>query len=166
MALYVPPVNFGIIEAGAYRSGQPCAINLPFLERLKLKTIINLQVGDFDPRLLVFVKEQGIDVMQVGCEDRRKAWNPLSEEDVFAALQLLLDRTRHPILVISQLGSHRTGAVVGCLRKVQRWNLTSILEEYRRYAGSKVRVLNEQFIELFDLDLIKIPPPSKRPSWL
>ena len=24
----------------------------------------------------------------------------------------------------------------------------------------------EQFIELFDLDLIKIPPPSKRPSWL
>lgn len=32
-----------------------------------------------------------------------------------------------------------SGTVIGCLRKLQRWNLTSIFEEYRRYAGSKVR---------------------------
>jgi len=51
----------------------------------------------------------------------------------------------------------RTGTVVGCLRKLQRWNLSSIFEEYRRYAGSKVRLLNEQFIELFDTDLVRIP---------
>jgi tyrosine-protein phosphatase OCA1 len=25
-------------------------------------------------------------------------------------------------------GSHRTGIVVGCLRKLQRWNLVSIFE--------------------------------------
>ena len=166
MALYVPPVNFGTIESGVYRSGQPRALNLPFLERLKLKTIINLQVGDFDAHLALFIKEQGINVMQLGSERSRKPWNPLSEEDVIEALQTLLNPENHPILVFSQLGSHRTGAVVGCLRKAQRWNLTSILEEYRRYAGSKVRVLNEQFIELFDMDLINVPPPGKRPSWL
>jgi tyrosine-protein phosphatase OCA1 len=62
------------------------------------------------------------------------------------------------------LGRHRTGTVIGCLRKLQRWNLTSIFEEYRRFAGSKVRLLNEQFIELFDTDLVRIP--QNYPSWL
>ena len=42
------------------------------------------------------------------------------------------------------MGRHRSGTVVGCYRKLQRWALSSILEEYRRYAGMKVRVLNEQ----------------------
>jgi len=40
--------------------------------------------------------------------------------------------------IMCNLGRHRTGTVIGCLRKLQRWNLTSIFEEYRRYAGSKV----------------------------
>lgn len=56
------------------------------------------------------------------------------------------------------------GTIVGCLRKLQRWNLTSIFEEYRRYAGPKVRVLNEQFIELFDTDLVRVP--IDHPKWL
>ena len=42
------------------------------------------------------------------------------------------------------MGRHRSGTVVGCYRKLQRWALSSIFEEYRRYAGMKVRVLNEQ----------------------
>ena len=42
------------------------------------------------------------------------------------------------------LGRHRTGTVIGCLRKLQHWNLSAILEEYRRFAGPKVRVMNEQ----------------------
>ncbi|CAN0177575.1 unnamed protein product, partial [Ectocarpus sp. 8 AP-2014] len=46
------------------------------------------------------------------------------------------------------------GTVVACLRKLQRWNLTSIFEEYRRFTKHKVRVQNEQFIELFDTDLV------------
>jgi len=56
------------------------------------------------------------------------------------------------------------GVIVGCLRKLQRWNLTAIFEEYRRYAGSKVRLLNEQFIELFDTDQVHIP--AQHPPWL
>ena len=56
------------------------------------------------------------------------------------------------------------GAVVGCLRKIQGWHLSSIFEEYRRFAGSKVRLQNEQFIELFDTDLVTIP--ANPPSWV
>ena len=56
------------------------------------------------------------------------------------------------------------GTMIGCLRKLQGWNLTSTLEEYRRHAGPKIRVLNEQFIELFDTDLVMVPPGA--PRWL
>ncbi len=107
----------------------------------------------------------------------------MSEDVVVQALGLILDRENYPLMVMCNLGRHRTGpparavsappgsgrpgaagTVVGCLRKLQRWNLTSIFEEYRRYAGSKVRLLNEQFIELFDTDLVRVP--VNRPSWL
>ncbi len=50
---------------------------------------------------------------------------------------------------------HRTGCLVGCLRKVQNWSLTSIFDEYRRFAGAKVRMLDQQFMELFDISSFK-----------
>ena len=123
----------------------------------------------------------------------------------------------YPLCLMDNVGRNRVGVVVGCLRKLQRWNLTSIFEEYRqacisrrdapataslhlfhppvdncriqdrprgallprpltqvrrapprpparrRYAGSKVRIQNEQFIELFDIELVTV---DRRPSWL
>lgn len=44
--------------------------------------------------------------------------------------------------------------MVGCYRKLQRWALSSILEEYRRYAGMKVRVLNEQVSIFIDAETV------------
>jgi tyrosine-protein phosphatase OCA1 len=69
---------------------------------------------------------------------------PPPEPLIIAALSLLLRADTFPALVCCNMGRHRTGTVVGCYRKLQRWALSSILEEYRRYAGMKVRVLNEQ----------------------
>ena len=43
-----------------------------------------------------------------------------------------------PLLIHCTKGTHRTGCVVGCLRKLEEWSLTSIFDEYQRYAGSKV----------------------------
>jgi tyrosine-protein phosphatase OCA1 len=71
----------------------------------------------------------------------------------------------YPLCLMDSVGRNRVGIVVGCLRKLQRWNLTSIFEEYRRYAGSKVRVLSEQFIELFDTDLVTFSN-ARVPAWL
>jgi tyrosine-protein phosphatase SIW14 len=56
-----------------------------------------------------------------------------------------------------------TGALVGCLRKLQGWNYNSIVVEYRSFAGSKSRYPIEQFIELFDTDLVVLP--SNLPQW-
>lgn len=80
----------------------------------------------------------------------------LSESVVVRILEVLLDRNHYPLLITCSKGRYRTGIVCACLRKMQRWNLVSILEEYRRFAGDKSRVENEEFIELFDTDLVSL----------
>eukprot|EP00742_Colponemidia_sp_Colp-10_P003739 GILJ01003979.1.p1 GENE.GILJ01003979.1~~GILJ01003979.1.p1 ORF type:complete len:178 (+),score=14.13 GILJ01003979.1:74-535(+) len=153
-----------MVEEDLYRSGLPNELNFPFLERLHLKHIIYLAPDEPTQQFLNFVDDQEIVLIHLGKEVKKNPWKPISEEVVLSALDLILDSSQYPIMVMCHLGRHRTGTVIGCLRKVQRWNLTSIFEEYRRYAGSKVRLLNEQFIELFDTDLVR--QPQSPPKWL
>jgi tyrosine-protein phosphatase OCA1 len=75
----------------------------------------------------------------------------------------LLESKLQPTLLMDAGAGHRVGAVVGCLRKLQNWCTSSILDEYRRYAGNKARDNVEHFMELFDTDLVHF---SVRPSWL
>lgn len=66
---------------------------------------------------------------------------------------------------LSVSAQHRTGCLVGCLRRVQRWSLTSILGEYQRFAGGRPRLIDQQSIELFDPRGIDYDPQFA-PSWL
>lgn len=165
MAAFIPPQNFGMVELDLYRSGHPNELNFPFLEKLHLRTVIHLAPDELPSSLLTWLEDQGITLIHLGDDvGRRSPWKPVSEETVLEGLHVLLDPSAYPLLVMCNLGRHRTGTMIGCLRKLQGWNLTSILEEYRRHAGSKFRQLNEQFIELFDTDLV--PLPQRRPTWL
>jgi tyrosine-protein phosphatase SIW14 len=40
---------------------------------------------------------------------------------------------------------------MGILRRLQGWALTPVLAEYRMYATPKERVMDQMFIELFDI---------------
>ena len=165
--MIVPPQNFGMVEADLYRSAQPTELSFPFLERLRLRTVIYLAPDEPPAPLLAWLEDQRITLIHLG-EDvgKRSPWKPVSEETVLEGLHVLLEPASYPLLIMCNLGRHRTGTMVGCLRKLQGWNLTAILEEYRRHAGPKFRLLNEQFIELFDVDLVAVPPPQRRPPWL
>lgn len=117
----------------------------------------------------------------------------IPEDTIREALIQVLDQRNHPLMLHCNKGKvwipwqvkrrsresdhhaclsppkqHRTGCLVGCLRKVCGWSLTYIFDEYRRFAGSKVRILDQQFIELFDQMRIKpehlLHKPS-HPSW-
>ena len=152
---FIPPQNFGMVECDLYRSGAPTELNFPFLEKLQLRKIIYLAPDECSEMFLNWLAEQQIELIQLGDDaGHRSPWKPVSEDVVVQGLHLLLDPQNYPLLVMCNLGRHRTGTMIGCLRKLQGWNLTSILEEYRRHAGSKFRLLNEQFIELFDCDLV------------
>eukprot|EP00457_Paulinella_chromatophora_P008963 gb/GEZN01009013.1/.p1 GENE.gb/GEZN01009013.1/~~gb/GEZN01009013.1/.p1 ORF type:complete len:273 (+),score=54.41 gb/GEZN01009013.1/:130-948(+) len=159
MSLF-PPEKFGMVEDELYRSDLPSELNFPFLETLRLKKLLYLDVDPPSKRLLTFCEDHEIKVVHMGKANNTapSPWKAVSEDLVIAALNLILDRDSYPLLLMDRRGRHVTGTVVACLRKVQRWNLASILAEYRRYADRRVRVMNEQFIELFDTDLVTIPP--------
>ena len=70
------------------------------------------------------------------------------ERIIEAALSKVVDTRNHPILIHCDKGKHRTGCLVGCLRKLQGWSLASIFDEYARFCKGVVRDLDLQFIEL------------------
>ncbi|GAA5833766.1 hypothetical protein JCM9279_001620 [Rhodotorula babjevae] len=162
--VFVPPPQYGLVEEGLVRSGQPSELNFPFLERLGLKSCVWLAPEEPNEPFQRFLQEQHVALHHLGADDYAATYDPLSEETVLQALELILDPHKQPCLIACGQGRHRTGTVCGLLRKLQRWNLTAILEEYRRYAGPKVRQHNEQFIELFDVQLCAVPRPAPASS--
>ncbi|CAN8065745.1 unnamed protein product [Agarophyton chilense] len=162
----IPPINFGIVEEDLYRSGMPNELNFPFLERLQLRTIIYLASDEVSDKLHDFIDDQDIQLLHLFQDDDIPTpWKPISEETVLSVMELLLSTPTYPVYIMCSQGRHRTGTVVGCLRKLQRWSLSSIFDEYHRHADGKGRLVNEQFIELFDTDLINLPSIN-RPKWI
>ncbi len=84
-----------------------------------------------------FIADRKMDLVRLDHEAALPGLS-LAEDSVVAALRVLLDRSRYPVLISCNLGRHHTGTIVGCMRKLQRWNLASIFEEYQRYAAGKV----------------------------
>ena len=50
-----------------------------------------------------------------------------SATDLKKVLRDILDPSNHPLLIHCNKGKHRTGSVVGCLRKIRDWSLSSIV---------------------------------------
>ncbi|CAO3648645.1 unnamed protein product [Cunninghamella blakesleeana] len=165
--LFTPPEQFGIVEKGIYRSDMLQPIHFPFIKQFGIKTIVMLS-PEIPHRLSInLIEENNIELIQLGMATWKptqpSTWRPISEELIKEGLELILNVHTHPILIMCTSGIHETGTLVGCLRKLERWNFSSIVTEYRSFAGPKARYVNEQFIELFDLDLVTLP--KELPSW-
>ncbi|KAK0555067.1 hypothetical protein OC861_004413 [Tilletia horrida] len=89
----------------------------------------------------------------------------ISERMVKDGLELILDKQNHPVMIMDTSGIQETGVLVGCLRRMQRWDFASIVVEYRSFAGARSRVVNERFIEMFDTDLTTLPPAASLPPF-
>ncbi|KNC76240.1 hypothetical protein SARC_11250, partial [Sphaeroforma arctica JP610] len=75
------------------------------------------------------------------------------------------DRRNHPVLIHCNKGKHRVGCMIGCLRKAQKWSMIFSFDEYQRFSGTKVRILDQQFIELFNIDTIAIDKRKQLADW-
>ncbi|KAA8495939.1 putative tyrosine-protein phosphatase [Porphyridium purpureum] len=157
---FTPPEYFGIVECGVYRSNLPNPISFPFIKLLKIKTVLLLSADVPTKLVRTFFEENSFTVHHLGLESSKvdaDSWKPLSDELVKDALELALDARTHPVLLCDASGMHQIGTVIGCLRRLQLWSLNAAVSEYRSYAGVKTRYQYEQFIELFDVDLITLP---------
>eukprot|EP00127_Corallochytrium_limacisporum_P000722 Clim_evm8s25 gene=Clim_evmTU8s25 len=160
-----PPDYYGVVLPGVYRASLPDKKHFPYIEILGLKSLIVLSPQKLTKSLSNFLDQQGIKVYHPGVKTWKMQgnWKGHTEELMKESLELLLNTDLYPTMISCDSGIHQTGMLVGCLRRMQGWMLSSVLSEYRLYASHRGRYINEQFIELFDVDLV--PVPEQRPSW-
>ncbi|CAJ0836020.1 7957_t:CDS:2 [Entrophospora sp. SA101] len=137
----IPPENFNMVSTWVYRSSFPKKKNFAFLKKLGLH---------YPEQNMKFLEANNIKLCQFGIAGNKEPFVQIPEDKICDALAVILDRRNHPILIHCNKGKHRTGCLIGCLRKLQRWSHTSIFDEYRRFSHPKSRSLDQQFIELFD----------------
>ena len=166
----VPPSHFSLVCAGVYRSNVPLPVNAAFLRALELRHVVFLSAEEQNKTMRQLVSDSGgatrFSNLGLQAWNASDTWRALSDDLVKRALELVLDSRQHPLLLVCASGVHETGAVVACLRRLQRWTATAVFDEYRRHAGTKGRISVEQFAELFDTDLVVLPPLEHRPRWL
>ncbi|KAJ4793808.1 Phosphotyrosine protein phosphatases superfamily protein [Rhynchospora pubera] len=209
-----PPVNFAMVEDGIYRSGFPEPSNFPFLQTLKLRSIIYLCPEPYPQANVEFLKSNGIKLFQFAIEGSKEPFVKIPEDTIREALKVLLDDRNHPLLIHCRRGKvsynyffqafvptshcklllfyimvptlaitgiinvvlnlkhwfffiptnyfllivifqHRTGVLVGCYRKLQKWCLASVIDEYLRFAAAKARISDQRFMESFDISGLK-----------
>ncbi|KCV71539.1 hypothetical protein H696_02475 [Fonticula alba] len=161
-----PPENFALVTPGVYRSGFPRKKNFRFLKHIKLRSILTLILEDYPEPNLRFMEENNIQLLQFGVPGNKEPFVDIPEPKMALALAALLDRRNHPVLIHCNKGKHRTGCLVGLLRRYLRWSHTSICREYRLYSAPKERAMDQQFIELFDMGRIRpLVDPRWLPSW-
>ncbi|XP_038690328.1 tyrosine-protein phosphatase DSP1 [Tripterygium wilfordii] len=157
--LFVPPLNFAMVDYGIFRSGFPDSADFSFLKSLGLRSVICLCPEPYPEVNNEFLKANGIRLFQFGMDGCKEPFVNIPEETIREALRVVLDIKNHPILIHCKRGKftlqHRTGCLVGCLRKLQKWCLSSIFDEYQRFAATKARLSDQRFMELFDISSVR-----------
>ncbi|KAF8424504.1 tyrosine phosphatase family-domain-containing protein [Tirmania nivea] len=147
----IPPLSFSMVAPNIYRSGYPLPINHSFLTLLRLRSIIYLSDKPPLPPTLTWASSQSPPIV-IHHFPLPPVKEPFVENDPVGmknALEVLLDKRNHPVLIHSNKGKHRAGVLVGCVRKLlMGWGLAATFAEYGRYAGEKGEA-DLEFIELF-----------------
>lgn len=143
------PENFVMVESGVYRSSFPRTKNCSFLRSLNLKTVISLVPEEYPAAMAEFYQNSGITLMPCGIEGNKWPFKSIDHQALRNILRIILNPSNQPVIIHCNKGKHRTGTVVGCLRKVRGWSLSSIFNEYILYAYPKTRLEDQQLIESF-----------------
>ncbi|KAJ1503767.1 hypothetical protein HMI54_004796 [Coelomomyces lativittatus] len=154
-SVLVPPLNFAMVCSGVYRSGYPNRKNFTFLKTLQLKTLIYVCPESYAEENQRFAEENQIQVFHYQIKSNKEPYIEMKEKDVLDVLEKILDPAHRPILLHCNKGKQRVGCIVGCLRLLQHWSLSSIFDEYRKFSGDKPRMADQEFMELFPIDKVQ-----------
>jgi len=114
--------NLNRVTPQLYRSAQPDAAGMQALEKLGVKTVINLRDFNSDEKEARGTK---LRLQRV----KMNAWH-IEDEDIVRALAMLRHKERGPFLVHCQHGSDRTGVVCAMYRIVeQHWTREDAIRE-------------------------------------
>ena len=146
------PENFSMVEDGVYRSAFPRSKNILFLRRLGLKSVVALIPEDYPTVLTTFYKQCGIKLISVGFDGNKWPFKDIDDMMFYKALRDICNPLNRPLLVHCNKGKHRTGSIIGCLRRLKGWSISSTVHEYIVFASPKARLEDQMYIEVFDID--------------
>ncbi|KPM45571.1 hypothetical protein AK830_g964 [Neonectria ditissima] len=150
------PLNFGIVVPGVYRSSYPKPSDFEYIKGLKLKTVVTLvQKDDRDHVLEAFLAREGIRQVVFNMKGTKKEAIPL--KTMKSILSVVLNKENHPLMLHCNHGKHRTGCVVGVVRKVAGWETSDALDEYKTYAEPKARECDLDYISAFQVSALLLP---------
>ena len=156
MALEGVP-NFHKVSDALYRSAQPTDEGMQNLEKMGIKTIVNLRSFHSDRGEL---KGTELDYEHI----TMKAWHP-ERKEIVRFLRIVGDTNRTPVLVHCQHGADRTGTVCAFYRiVVQDWTHEDAITEMTNGGFNFHAVWKNLpgFIKELDVDKIREEVSAKR----
>ena len=142
--------NFGRVNAELYRGAQPDAAALDQLQRLGVKSVVNLRgPGSASVAEEMQARQHGIIYTNVPL----RSLGPPSEAQVAQVLTLLKSLPA-PVFVHCLHGADRTGTIIACYRiKHEGWTGEEALREARKHGIGFWEIGMKKFIR----DFAKIP---------
>lgn len=118
----------------------------------RLLNVFCLTSDPYPQENIDFLEEEDITFHQIPMPGNKEETIRVAPESISAALRYILNPSHYPLLIHCNKGKHRTGCVVGCIRKLQNWDFQDIVEEYRLYSTPKSRPMDEQCIGQFEVE--------------
>lgn len=106
-----------------------------------------------DHDLAGFVSSNSINHLIFNMKGTKK--EAISASTMKDILDVVLDCRNYPLLLHCNHGKHRTGCVVGVMRKTSGWDGQRVLDEYRAYAEPKIRECDVEYISNFQASSLR-----------
>ena len=140
--------KFQKLDATLYRGAQPHARDFKDLEKLGVRTIINLRKRHSDESML---KGTSLRYRNIGMN----VWQA-EDDHVIAFLKLVKDRSKGPFFIHCQQGVDRTGFMCAIYRiVVQGWTKEKALAEMRRFKPHRIWTNLERYIRKMDVKAVR-----------
>jgi len=135
--------NFAKVSDRLYRGAQPTAEGFQTLEKMGIKTVINLRADHDDRDLLA---QTGLKYVRIPCD----AMFP-NDESIAAVLKILADPAAGPVFIHCKHGADRTGMMVAAYRmRFEHWPLSAATAELPAFGFHEIYLpirLHLQFLK-------------------
>lgn len=123
--------NFAKVSEELYRGAQPTRQGFLELQKMGIRTIINLRATHTDLKLLKGLKLQSVHIKTTTFH--------IKENDIAAFLKTVTNKSNQPVFIHCQHGSDRTGVMTAVYRMyVQGWTLDEAMAELPNFGFHKI----------------------------
>jgi tyrosine-protein phosphatase SIW14 len=138
-------INSGGGGGAIYRSGHPNERNFQFMSTLNLKSIVYLASDDIRDNLQEWIDTTHgtVKLFHFRLNVNKEPFAEMDQDIVANAIKTILDKRNLPTLIHCNKGKYRVGVITALIRRLQGWSITSIFDEYARFAGTD-RVADEE----------------------